>query len=107
MAAAKNAPGGMTERSKPRAWVLVAGGLMALGWVLLIMALATEQIGAALTFLFLIMLPVNIWWRYMLRRERKAVGRETLEDEAGRFGAVLRAFVAPMPAAFAEWRASR
>jgi hypothetical protein len=56
--------------------VLIAGGLMALGWVLFILSILTGQVGAALTFLFLVMFPINFYWRWKLRRERKAADPE-------------------------------
>jgi hypothetical protein len=85
----------MTHRSRARVWVLVAGGLMAFGWIMLTLAVVTAQLGAALVFVVAIMLPVKSWWRH---RQRKAGNPSP---------AILPAFVNPMLAAVAEWRASR
>jgi hypothetical protein len=73
---------------------------MAFGWLLLVMAVLVTNIAGVLTAVFLVMLPVNIWWRYMLRRQRG-------DGYGGDRGSFLAAFVSPIPAAVAEWKAGR
>jgi hypothetical protein len=49
------------------------------------------------------MVPVNLWWRHMLRREQARLGSSPERADGG----YLVAFFSPMSAAIAEWRASR
>ena len=90
-------------RRSPRKWVMIAGGLMAFGWLLLVAAIFVGDVAGVLTAIFLVMVPVNIWWRHMLRREQSRLG-SSVEYAPGSF---FVAFFSPMSAAIAEWRASR
>ena len=72
---------------------------MASGWVLVILAVLTGQPEAVPVFVLAIMVPVAIWWRFMERGRRS--------EPTSRIWSILRAFVTPVQAAFAEWRASR
>jgi hypothetical protein len=90
-------------RRSPRKWVMVAGGLMAFGWLLLLASIFVWDVAGIATAILLVMVPVNLWWRHMLRREQARLGLSPERAE----GSFIVAFFSPMSAAIAEWRASR
>jgi hypothetical protein len=55
---------------RPRIWVLVAGGWMALCWLLLILSALTADIGGVLLAV-VAMLPVTIVWRFRYWRRKE------------------------------------
>lgn len=77
---------GATELATgPRKWVLIAGALMAFGWLSLIamfVLAANEEVATAFAAIALsVMVPVNIGWRFMLRRERAKADPEGFAAE--------------------------
>lgn len=64
----------------PRRWVLISGGLMAFGWLTLVVSILTTSANGILLGLFL-MVPVNIWWRVKTRRDRAAADPERAAAE--------------------------
>jgi hypothetical protein len=55
---------------RPRIWILVAGGWMALCWLLLILSAVTADVGGVL-LAFVAMLPVSFIWRFRYWRRQE------------------------------------
>jgi membrane protein implicated in regulation of membrane protease activity len=55
---------------RPRIWILVAGGWVALCWLLLILSAVTADIGGVLLAI-VAMLPVSLWWRFRYWRKKE------------------------------------
>lgn len=70
------ASGALESGSGVRMWVLIAGGLMALGWLLAAISIVEGAYGGFAAALFMIMIPVNIFWRFKQRGEWKRADPE-------------------------------